>query len=325
MSHAPELWPALPLDDWQETKDTLHMYCQIVGKIRLALAPKMNHWWNVALTVTARGLTTGPMAFGHRIVELRFDFFEHALVVETGDGVVRRLVLGGPVKHFYAELMGTLKSLGIEPAIWPVPVEVANPIRFDEDDRHHVYDPARVCRFFRVLAHVERAFNQYRAGFTGKASPVLFYWGSFDLAVSCFSGRPAEPPPELTGFMREAFGGEEVAVGFWPGGDWPLAGRIDRALFYAYAYPRPQGIEAVSLRPEAAHWQADLGEFVLDYEDVRRSAHPFTTILEFAQSALDAGARLAAWPGHAGTPPIVMLRESGVATPPGNPASPSSP
>ncbi|MDQ3810473.1 MAG: DUF5996 family protein [Chloroflexota bacterium] len=291
MSEARGSWPSLPLEDWQDTYATLHMYTQIVGKIRLALSPMTNHWWQVPLYVTARGLTTSPMAYHDRTFQMDFDLFDHQLLVQTCDGDVRRVALGPAVKDFYREVLATLQALGIRPRIWRRPVEVPDPIPFDEDDRHATYDPAAAQRFWQVLRRVERVFHEFRGRFTGKSSPVHFFWGSFDLAVTRFSGRPAAPKPGADLITRVAYNAEQSSLGFWPGG-----GEVRGAAFYSYTYPQPAGFERQPARPEGAFYHAGLGEFLLLYEDVYAAEDPARLILEFAQSTYEAGARLQGWP-----------------------------
>lgn len=316
-----EHWPALPLHEWRDTKDLLHMYAQVVGKIRMAQMPPMNQQWHVTLYVTARGLTTGPMPHGDRTFELTFDLIDHVLEIATGDADVRRMPLGSSVRGFYRELKATLEAMGLGVKIWPVPVEVANPVPFEENTRKATYDPAAVETFWRILAPVDAVFKTFRARFTGKCSPVHFFWGSFDLAVTRFSGKPASPTPEMTGFMRDAYNAELLSLGFWPGGDWPGAGLIDRPMFYSYTFPRPEGLDRAPLRPAEAGWNAQLGEFVLWYDDVRAADHPVDRILDFAQSTYEAGARLSGWPIESfelrpePAARIVMLREEAKESP----------
>ncbi len=267
------------------------MYTQVVGKIRLALGPMTNHWWHVPLYVTARGLTTSPMPYGERTFQMDFDLFEHQLVVQTSDGEVRRIALGPAVKDFYREVMATLRALGIDVRTWPRPVEVPEPIPFAQDDRHATYDPAAAHRFWQVLRRVDRVFHTFRGRFTGKSSPVHFFWGSFDLAVTRFSGRPAAPRPDADLITRLSYNAELSSLGFWPGG-----GEVKGAAFYSYMFPQPAGLEQQKVRPDAALYHARLGEFLLLYDDVRTAADPAQLILEFGQSTYEAGARLQGWP-----------------------------
>jgi hypothetical protein len=286
-----ECWPELHLADWKDTCATLHMWTQVVGKVRLKLTPLVNHWWNVPLYVTARGLTTSRIPYGARAFELRFDFVAHELVLETSDGMVRTLKLAPmTVAEFYAKCMQMLHGEGIEVKIWRVPVEVPNPVAFDEDTVHAAYDAEKVQRFWRILLSVNAVFEEFRAEFIGKASPVHFFWGSFDLAVTRFSGRRAPERPGADAITREAYSHEVSSVGFWPGSvGGPDAG------FYSYAAPAPAGFAEARVRPEAARWDKSLGEFLLMYEDVRTSASPSRALLEFCRSTYEAAARFGQW------------------------------
>lgn len=291
----PKCWPSLKLDDWKDTYATLHMWTQIVGKVRLRLTPLVNHWWNVPLYVTARGLTTSRIPYGSRAFEIRFDFISHHLVIETSDGVVKTLPLGPrSVADFYGEFMKTLRSAEIDVKIWPMPVEIPNPIAFDQDHAHASYDPAAVEKFWRILLSVDAVFQQFRSEFVGKCSPVHFFWGSFDLAVSRFSGRRAPERPGADAITREAYSHEVSSVGFWPGG-----GDIKGAAFYSYTTPEPQGLKEARVRPEAAFYQKQMGEFLLMYEDVRKATSPSTTLLDFCESTYGAGASLGNWERNA--------------------------
>ena len=287
----PECWPALPLDSWKDTYATLHMWTQIVGKVRLRLTPLVNHWWNVPLYVSARGLTTSRIPYGQRAFELRFDFIAHELVLETTDGMRKTLRLAPrPVADFYEEFMAMLRSAGIEVKIWRMPVEIANPIPFDQDREHQTYDPAAVEKFWRILLSVDAVFGQFRARFIGKNSPVHFFWGSFDLAVSRFSGRRAPERAGADPITREAYSHEVSSVGFWPGG-----GDVKGAAFYSYLSPEPPGFKEANVRPGAAYNEKQIGEFLLMYEDVRKAESPTTALLEFCQSTYEAGANLGKW------------------------------
>jgi len=287
----PECWPTLPLDSWKDTCATLHMWTQIVGKVRLRLTPLVNHWWNVPLYVTARGLTTSRIPYGQRAFEIRFDFISHQLVLETNDGIVKTMPLAPrSVADFYQEFMAMLRSAGIGVKIWRMPVEVPNPIPFDQDRVHASYDRASVEKFWRILLSVEAVFTQFRSGFIGKCSPVHFFWGSFDLAVTRFSGRRAPERPGADVITREAYSHEASSVGFWPG----TVGVKD-AAFYSYAAPESQGFKGAHVRPDAASYDKQLSEFVLLYEDVRKSESPTTALLEFCQSSYEAGATLGNW------------------------------
>jgi hypothetical protein len=288
---APDIWPALPLDAWRETYATLHMWTQIVGKVRMALSPPVNHWWHVTLYVTARGLTTSPIPHGTRSFEVTFDFIDHNLLIQTSEGASKALGLfPRSVAEFYHEFLGALRALGIDVRINPLPQEVPNPIRCDVDDVHAAYDPAYAHRFWRILVQADRVFKQFRAGFIGKCSPVHFFWGSFDLAVTRFSGRRAPQRPGADHIAREGYSHEVISCGFWPG-----SGPVLEAAFYAYAAPAPAGLERAAIRPPAAWYSAELGEFLLRYEDVRTALDPDAVLLAFLQSTYEAAADLAGW------------------------------
>jgi hypothetical protein len=295
MSHTaadrPECWPTLALDSWKETYATLHMWTQIVGKVRLRLTPVVNHWWNVPLYVTARGLTTSRIAYGERAFEIWFDFIRHELVLETNDGLVKTLPLGPrSVAEFYREFIALLRSAKMEVKIWRMPVEIPDPIAFDEDRVHTSYDRASVEKYWRILLSVDTVFNQFRARFVGKSSPVHFFWGSFDLAVTRFSGRRAPERPDADAMTREAYSHEVSSVGFWPGG-----GSVQGAAFYSYAAPEPQGFKDKRVRPDNAFYDRPLGEFLLMYDDVRKAESPTAALLEFCQSTYEAAATLGNW------------------------------
>jgi hypothetical protein len=287
----PECWPSLPLESWDDTRATLHMWTQIVGKVRLALTPLVNHWWNVPLYVTARGLTTSLIPYSERSFELRFDFLKHQLVLETSDAAVRALPLAPrPVADFYQEFMSMLRAEGINVKIWHMPVEIPNPIPFDQDRVHASYDPKSVEKFWRILVSVDAIFKQFRSRFIGKSSPVHFFWGSFDLAVTRFSGRRAPERPGADIMTREAYSHEVSSVGFWPG----TSGMSD-AAFYSYAAPEPNGFKQAPSQPAAAGYNSTLGEFLLPYEDVRKAESPSTSLLQFCQSTYEAAANLGKW------------------------------
>ena len=287
----PECWPSLPLDSWEDTRATLHMWTQIVGKVRLALTPLVNHWWNVTLYVTARGLTTSIIPYGERSFELRFDFFKHQLVLETSDGSVKALPLEPrSVADFYHEFMSMLRAENINVKIWHMPVEITNPIAFDQDRVHASYDPISAEKFWRVLVSVDAIFKEFRSRFIGKSSPVHFFWGSFDLALTRFSGRKAPERPGADKMTREAYSHEVSSVGFWPG----TSGMSD-AAFYSYAAPEPNGFKQARVQPNAAAYNPSLGEFLLPYEDVRKSESPSSALLQFCQSTYDAAANLGKW------------------------------
>ncbi|MFZ3263857.1 MAG: DUF5996 family protein [Terriglobales bacterium] len=295
MPHAsadqPECWPLLPLDSWKDTYATLHMWTQMVGKVRLRLTPLVNHWWNVPLYVTARGLTTSRIPYGERAFELWFDFIRHQLVLETNDGLLKTIPLVScSVAEFYEEFEGMLRSAGIDVKIWRMPVEVPNPIAFDQDGVHRSYDPVMVGRFWRILLSVGAVFSQFRSGFIGKCSPVHFFWGSFDLAVSRFSGRRAPERPGADATTREAYSHEVSSVGFWPGG-----GDVKDAAFYSYMAPEPEGFKDARVRPDGAYYDRQIGEFLLMYEDVRKAESPSATLLDFCQTTYEAGANFGHW------------------------------
>jgi len=287
----PECWPSLPLESWKDTCATLHLWSQMVGKVRLRLTPLVNHWWNVPLYVTARGLTTSRIPYEQRAFELRFDFIHHQLVLETSDGVVKTLPLRPrSVADFYLDFMALLRSAGIEVTIWRMPVEIPGAIPFDEDRVHASYDAASVEKFWRILLSAAAVFAKFRAGYVGKSSPIHFFWGSFDLAVSRFSGRRAPERPGADSVTREAYSHEVSSVGFWPGG-----GDIQDAAFYSYMAPQPEGFKVARVRPNTAFYHGQLGEFLLMYEDVRKSKSPIAAVLNFCQSTYEEGARLGSW------------------------------
>lgn len=291
LSDKPECWPKLPLDSWKDTYATLHMWTQIVGKVRLRLTPLVNHWWNVPLYVSARGLTTSRIPYGERSFEIWLDFLRHQLTLETSDGVIKGIPLvPRSVADFYQEFMKMLRSAGIEVKIWRMPVEIADPIAFDQDRVHASYDAAAVEKFWRILLSVDAVFHQFRSEFVGKSSPVHFFWGSFDLAVSRFSGRRAPERAGADAMTKEAYSHEVSSVGFWPGG-----GDIKDAAFYSYTVPEPEGFKSAPARPNAALYQKQLGEFLVMYEDVRGAQSPSATLLEFCQSTYEAGASLGHW------------------------------
>jgi hypothetical protein len=284
-------WPELRLEAWKDTYATLHMWTQIVGKVRLALSPRINHWWEVALYVNAVGLTTSAIPYKQLVFEIQFDFLEHRLTIAICDGQQRVLQLRPQsVAAFYAEFMSALHSLGIDVHIWPMPVEVPNPIRFDRDTQHASYDPEYAQRFWRILTLVDPVFKEFRSRFVGKHSPIHFFWGSFDLASTRFSGRRAPERKDADPITREAYSHEVISAGFWPGG-----GDVKGAAFYAYAAPEPAGFKTAQVRPEKAFY-SPLGEFLLMYDDVRQSEVPEKLLTEFLQSTYEAGANLGNWP-----------------------------
>jgi hypothetical protein len=287
----PNCWPPLPLDAWKDTCATLHMWTQIVGKVRLALTPKVNHWWNVPLYVSSRGLTTSPIPYDERVFELEFDFVEHQLRLQLNDGASRSLALEPrSVADFYNEFLAMLESVDIDVKIWKMPVEVANPIPFDEDRVHASYDREYVHRFWRILVSSDEVLKEFRSRFIGKASPVHFFWGSFDLAASRFSGRRAPQRQGVDPITEEAYSHEVISAGFWPGG-----GEVKDAAFYAYAAPEPAGFAEQRVRPQAAFYHPNLKEFLLMYDAVRTAPSPSKALLEFLQSTYEAGANLGKW------------------------------
>jgi len=289
MATKADLWPELPISAWQDTYATLHMWTQIVGHIRMALTPLINHWWNVTLYVTARGLTSSPIPCPGNTFEIRFDFIAHQLLIEVSDGTTRSMDLAPrSVADFYAELMGHLRSLGIDVKIHGSPDEVPNPIPFAQDEVHKSYDAEYAHRFWRVLVSVDKVFKVFRSRFIGKCSPVHFFWGSFDLAVTRFSGRRAPERPDP--LSREAYSHEVSSAGFWPG-----SGAIAGPAFYSYTSPEPEGFKTYKVAPDASFYHAGLGEYLLMYEDVRRAPDPDGELMKFLESTYEAGANLAHW------------------------------
>jgi hypothetical protein len=296
MSASSDAWPTLALDAWKDTYASLHMWTQIVGKIRLVQSPWINHSWHTTLYVTSRGLTTGPIPHGSRVFQIDFDFIDHALTVQSHDGRSGRVALQPQsVATFYAHLMAVLDKLGLHVDIYRRPMEVPEPIPFDEDETHRAYDSDYANRFWRILVQADRIFTTFRAPFVGKCSPVHFFWGAADLAVTRFSGRsaPAHPGgiPNLPDWVtREAYSEEVSSCGFWPGG-----GPIPYAAFYSYAYPEPPGFAAASVGPGGAFYSTELHEFVLPYDSVRESESPDATLLQFLRTTYAAAADLSAW------------------------------
>jgi len=283
-------WPQLVLEEWQDTLATLHMWTQIVGKIRLEQTPLVNHWWNVPLYVSARGLTTSPMAYQDRIFEIEFDFIDHTLRIQCSDGSLATLDLRPQtVADFYEEVMDALHGLGIDVKIWPMPVEIPNPIRFDQDQIHKSYDADYVNRWWRALVSIDDVFKEFRTRFIGKVSPVHFWWGSFDHAVTRFSGRPAPPREGADAITVEAYSHEVISHGFWPGGNGV------QAAFYAYSAPEPAGLSEQSVKPAAGFYSQDMKEFLMPYDAVRQSPSPEEALMDFCQSTYEAGANLARW------------------------------
>ena len=283
-------WPSLPLAEWRATYETLHMWMQIVGKTRLALAPAENHWWHVVLYVTTRGLTTTPIPYGDRTFSVDFDFLDHRVVVATSDGTGATISLQPrSVAEFYREYLRVLDSLGITVKLRPVPAEVANPIPFPDDHTHASYEPKQAQRFFHVLRQADRLLKRFKGRFVGKSSPVHFFWGAMDLSLTRFSGRRASDQHADT-MMREAMSHDEFSVGFWPG-----SGAVLEPAFYAYARPEPPGLAAAPVRPAEAYYSRELADFILPWEAVRSASSPDAAVLDFCQSTYDASADLARW------------------------------
>jgi hypothetical protein len=295
---AAEAWPALPLDQWEETCNTLQLWTQIVGKTRLALAPMQNHWWQVPLYVTSRGLGTSPIPHGERTFEVDFDFIDHRLAIRTGEGRTETLPLAPQsVAEFYGRYVDLLRSLGVEAKFRPIPNEVANPLPFQRDDVHRSYDPDATRRFWRALVQADRLLKEFRGRFIGKCSPSHFWWGSFDLSCTRFSGRTAPPHPggvpNLPDWVtREAYSHECISAGFWPGNG---GGPVREPAFYAYAYPEPSGCSQAAIRPAEASYHAALREWILPYEAVRRSGSPDALVRAFLESTYEAAAGLGGW------------------------------
>jgi hypothetical protein len=293
---APNAWPALPYEAWKDTYATLHLWLQIVGKIRLVQMPWINHSWHVTLYLTARGLTTSPISHGARSFHIDFDFIDHQLRIESSDGMMRSLPLRAqPVADFYHELLATLDQMGLHVRIHPMPNEIPDAIPFDQDRAHASYDGEYVSRCWHAMTHAARVLQQFRARYCGKCSPVHFFWGSFDLAVTRFSGRHApEHPggvPNLPDWVaREAYSHEVSSCGFWPGGP-----ALPAPVFYAYAYPEPPGFASAAVRPGEAYYHEQLREFVLPYDDVRQAQSPDDTLIDFFQSTYEAAANLGNW------------------------------
>jgi hypothetical protein len=296
MTDSADTWPSLPLAEWQDTYATLQLWTQIVGKIRLAQAPLINHWWQVPLYVTARGLTTSPMPYGACSFQIDFDFIDHRLVIACSDGRTAGFALAPrSVAAFYGEIMTQLATLGIVVRIWTMPVEIPDAIPFETDETHAAYDRDYANRLWRILVQCDRVFTRFRARYLGKVSPVHFFWGSFDLAVTRFSGRKAPPhpgtAPNLANWvMREAYSHEVSSCGFWPGG-----GTVTAPAFYAYAYPQPTGFAEAPVRPSGATWDDALGEFLLPYDRIRQDGAPDDRLLEFLESTYAAAADLGGW------------------------------
>ena len=296
MNGASDYWPALPFAEWKDTAITLHMWTQIVGKIRLTLTPWTNHSWHVALYVTARGLTTSPIPHDSSTFEIRFDFIDHQLRILKSDGAGRTIELKPrSVAEFYRAVMKTLSDLSLPVTINTMPNEIADPVPFDQDEEHHSYDREYANRFWRVLVQSDRVLKEFRSRFCGKCSPVHFFWGSFDLAVTRFSGRPAPAHPGGVPHLpdaitREAYSQEVSSLGFWPGN-----AAMPTPVFYSYAYPEPPGFSEAKAQPDAAFYESKLREFILPYDAVRNAEKPDQVLLDFAQGAYDAASQLGKW------------------------------
>jgi hypothetical protein len=289
-------WPDLPLSEWADTCATLHLWTQVVGKIRLAHAPMVNHWWQVPLYVTCRGLTTSPIPYGGTIFQIDFDFIDHTLILQTNKGEVETILLGSrTVADFHAEIMSRLRRLGLATRIWTMPVEIPDAVPFEQDTTHASYDPEYVHRFWRILVQVDRVLTRFRGQFLGKVSPVHFFWGSFDMAVTRFSGRAA---PQLTGsspnlgdwVMQEAYSHEVSSCGFWPGN-----GGFGKAAFYSYAYPEPQGFASAPSSPDGTYYDQTLGQFILPYDAIRQAKSPDDDLMRYLTSTYEAAADLGRW------------------------------
>jgi hypothetical protein len=284
-------WPSLPLDSWKDTYDTLHMWTQIVGMIRMKRTPLINHWWNVTFYITSRGLTTSPIPYGNRAFEIEFDFIDHELKIHTSEGArVKMALVPRSVADFHRELMALLATLDIHVTINPAPAEIPNPIPFEEDRQHASYDPESVRRLHQILLQSQRVFGRFRGRFIGKCSPIHFFWGSLDLAVTRFSGRRAPERPGADSITREAYSHEVSSCGFWPG-----SGNVQGPAYYAYAAPEPAGYRTASILPKQAFYNPPTQGYVLMYDDVRQSPDPAQAVLDFVQSTYEAAADLGHW------------------------------
>jgi hypothetical protein len=284
-------WPALPLASWRETRDTLHMWTQIAGKVCLALTPRVNHFWNIAFKVVPHGLATPALVYEGRTFTMTFDLVDHRLVIEASDGTCETVALQPQtVSQFYTRVMDALHRMEIDVKIWTMPVEVPSPIRFEDDHTHASYDDDAAHTFLEVLLAIVPILEEFRAGFIGKSSPVHFFWGSFDLAVTRFSGRPAPERPGADSITREAYSHEVISHGWWPGG-----GAVDDPAFYAYAAPEPDGFKKAKVAPAAAYYSKDFNEYILPYDAVRTAASPSDDLRAFLNSTYEAGANLGKW------------------------------
>ena len=292
------LWPALPLPEWKDTYETLHRWMQIVGKVRLTLSPPMNHWWNTTLYVTPSGLTTSSMTYKGQYLQIDFDFTDHILLIRTTKGSPKTIALQPKsVADFYHEVMHKLESLGMPITIWTTPVEIQDRTPFEKDEIHAAYDPEYAQRVWRIMAEANRVLTEFRGRFIGKVSPVQFFWGAFDLAVTRFSGRRAPPHPGAPNMARfvavEAYSHEVSSCGFWPGG-----GPVNEPAFYAYAYPEPQGFKDYPIQPQEAFYHKEMGEFLLPYDVVRNAKSPDDVLMTFLQTSYEAAATCAKWDRH---------------------------
>jgi hypothetical protein len=284
-------WPELAYGDWNDTFATLHMELQILGKVRVALSPKEPEWGHVALYVTSRGITTGPVPHPAGIFEVEADLVDHQVVLRPSAGEPRTVALTArPVAHFWRDFVAALPAIGVDVDLPTMPQEVPDPIPFPDDDLHQIYEPELAHRFWRILTLLQPVFGEYRAAFTGRVTPVHFFWGSMDLAVTRFSGAPCQPPPGADFLLRGTYDLEQMSAGWWPGSD-----RFPRPAFYAYAYPKPPDVEQAGVQPPAAYWDTDLGEHILDYDDVRGTADPGALVREFFESVYATAARSGGW------------------------------
>jgi len=291
-----ELWPDLPLAPWRTTRDVLHLWAQMVGKTLLACCPPQNHWWHTALRVSARGLAgASPIGDGNRAIDIEFDLVEHQLVLRSRERSVTMPLVARTVHGFYDDYMGLLRSMGFDLHLWPMPVEVQHPVPFDRDDAPREYHPAAAHRFWQVLGHCDRALKQLSNGYVGKQSPVHFFWGSFDLAATRFSGRRAPERPGADGVTREAYSHELISFGFWPGGVSASGIEIDEPVLYAYASPEPVGFCEAHVQVGDAHYDSRLGEFLLPYRTVLAARDPAAKVRAFCEDAYRAGAQLGRW------------------------------
>lgn len=288
-------WPTLPLEEWEPTYKTLHRWTQMAGKVALAFCPSINHWWHISLRFQPTGLTTTLIPYQNRQFAIAFDFIEHKLRITITDGAQREIALEPrSVADFYQLFLQELHALGLDVKIWPMPVEIPNPVAFTEDHANASYDRKQVAKMWSILSNVNYVFTQFRGRFTGKSSPVHFFWGGFDVALTRFSGRRNSTPP-ADRIMAEGYSHEVISHGLWFGGDWPTGGRVTEPIFYAYAVPEPKGFAESSVKPSAASYAKNFGEFMLPYHEVIKANDPVEHILWFMQSTYDAGAKFAQW------------------------------